>query len=52
MHSADKPTQRKRDGNGGIGFILDGVANDILKRGRRLPNSFGSVARHIFRLAV
>jgi hypothetical protein len=50
--SADKPTQRKRDRNGRIRAILDRVANDILKRGRRPQGAIGRAARGVFSLAV
>ena len=52
MRSAEKPTQRKRDGHGRVRFILDGVANDIFERGRRFSYAFGRAARGIFGLPV
>ena len=52
MRSAEKPTQRKRDGNGRVRFILDGVANDIFERGRRLSDTVGRATGSIFGLPV
>src|ERR1700732_1882252 len=52
MRPAEKPTQRKCDRTGRIRLILDGVANDIFERGRRLSYAFGRTARGIFGLPV
>ena len=52
MRSAEKPTQCKRDGNGRVRFILDGVANDIFERGRRLSDAVGRATGSIFGLPV
>ena len=52
MRPAEKPTQCKCDGNGRVRFILDGVANDIVERGRRLSYTFDRTARRIFGLPI
>jgi hypothetical protein len=52
MHSANKPTQCECDSDGSIRSILDGAANDILKRGRGSLQVIGCAARSVFSLAV
>jgi len=52
MRSAEKPTQRKCDNNGRVWSILDGVAYDILKRGRCPSDAIGCTARSVFSLAI
>ena len=52
MRPAEKPTQRQCDRNGRIRFILNGVANDVFERGRRLSHAFGRTVGGIFGLPV
>ena len=52
MRSAEEPTQRKRDSNGRVRFVLDRMANDIFERGRGLSYAFGRAAGSILGLPV
>ena len=52
MRPAEKPPQRQCDRNGRVWLILDGVANDVFERGRRLSYAVGRAAGSIFGLPV
>jgi hypothetical protein len=52
MGSPDKPSEAKGDGYRNVRLVLDRAAQRILKRVGRPSQSFGSVTRNVFCLAV
>jgi hypothetical protein len=50
--SPDKPSEAKGDGYRDVRFVFDRAAQRVLKRVGGLSQSFGSVTRNVFCLAV